>query len=118
MSETAKTAPGRGAPAAAAEAGEAPRIAAGAGRGRSGLDFVLDVPLRVTVEIGSTRMLVAEVLQLDKGSVVELDRLAGEPADVLVNGKLVGRGEVTMVEDRLAIRLLEIDGGAPGRGDK
>lgn len=117
MSETPKQASGR--EAAAGEAAAAPRIAPGAARGRSGLDFVLDVPLRVTVEIGSTRMLVAEVLQLDKGSVVELDRLAGEPADVLVNGRLVGRGEVTMVEDRLAVRLLEIDGGgAPARSEK
>jgi flagellar motor switch protein FliN/FliY len=112
MSETSKP--------DAAEAPERPaagRQGGGAKGARSGLDFVLDVPLRVTVEIGSTRMLVAEVLQLDKGSVVELDRLAGEPADVLVNGRLVGRGEVTMVEDRLAVRLLEIDGGAPNRGD-
>jgi flagellar motor switch protein FliN/FliY len=104
----------------APEAPERPganRLGGGAKGTRTGLDFVLDVPLRVTVEIGSTRMLVAEVLQLDKGSVVELDRLSGEPADVLVNGRLVGRGEVTMVEDRLAVRLLEIDGGTPNRGD-
>lgn len=119
MSETSKQTPGREPAAGAADASAVPRVAAGASRGRSGLDFVLDVPLRVTVEIGSTRMLVAEVLQLDKGSVVELDRLAGEPADVLVNGRLVGRGEVTMVEDRLAVRLLEIDGGgAPARSEK
>ena len=74
------------------------------------LDFVLDVPLEVRVEIGSARLRVGEVLQLDKGSVVELDRMAGDPADVLVNGRLVARGEVTTVDDRLAVRLLEIAG--------
>lgn len=84
---------------------------------RPGLDFVLDVPLRVTVEIGAARMLVAEVLQLDKGSVVELDRLAGEPADVLVNGRVVARGEVTMVEDRLAVRILDLEGQRGGASE-
>lgn len=83
---------------------------------RAGLDFVLDVPLRLTVEIGSAQMLVAEVLQLDEGSVVELDRMAGEPADVLVNGRIVGRGEITLVEDRLAVRILELDGRGPASG--
>ncbi len=76
----------------------------------TGLGMVLDVPLRVTVEIGEARMLVQEVLQLAKGSVIELDRLAGEPADVRVNGRLVARGEVTVVEDRVAVRLVEMVG--------
>ena len=72
------------------------------------LDFVLDVPLRVEVRIGETRMRVGEVLQLDKGSVIELDRMAGDPVDVLVNGRLIARGEVTTVGDRIADRLLEL----------
>jgi len=76
-----------------------------------GLAAVLDVPLRVTVEIGSARMLVQEVLQVGPGSVIALDRMAGEPADLLVNGRLVGRGEVIVDEDRLSIRLVEITGG-------
>ncbi len=79
---------------------------------RAGLDFVLDVPLHVTVEIGSSRMLVKEVLQLDTGAVIELDRMTGEPVDVLVNGRRVARGEVTMVGERLAVRLLQIEGRA------
>ena len=96
--------------------GETP--ASPAAQGGSGpLDFVLDVPLRATVEIGSAEMRVAELLQVDKGSVIELDRLAGEPADILVNGRFVARGEVTVVDDRLAVRILEIDGRSVGRGE-
>lgn len=81
----------------------------------SGLSFIADVPLRLTVEIGSTNMRVREVLALDRGSVVELDRQVGEPADVLVNGRLVARGEVTVVDEQIAIRVVEVVGaGAPG----
>ncbi len=78
------------------------------------LDLVIDVPLRVTVELGSTRMLVREVLRLDKGSVIDLDRAAGEPADVLVNGRLLARGEVTVENDRLAVRIVEMLVEPPG----
>lgn len=77
------------------------------------LDLVIDVPLRVTVEVGSSRMLVREVLQFNKGSVIELDRAAGEPADVLVNGRLLARGEVTVEDDRLAVRIVEMLVEAP-----
>ena len=90
---------------AAPEATEA-NTAAGSGA----MDFVLDVPLRVTVEIGSARMLVQDVLQLNKGSVIELDRAAGEPADILVIDRLVGRGEVTVIDDRLSVRVIELIG--------
>lgn len=110
--EAAAAAPEGQKPPAAAVASETPAPAAG----RGGLDFVLDVPLRVTVEIGSAQMRVAELLQVDKGSVIELDRLAGEPADLLVNGRFVARGEVTVVEERLAVRILEIDGRNVVRG--
>jgi flagellar motor switch protein FliN/FliY len=72
------------------------------------LDFVLEVPLRVTVQIGGARMLVRDVLQLSQGSVVELDRLSGEPADILVNDRLVARGEVTVIEERMAVRVVEV----------
>ncbi len=85
-------------------------IEASVGHDVGALDFVLDVPLRVTVEIGSARMLVRDVLQLGKGSVVELDRMTGEPADVLVNERLVARGEVTVIEDRLAVKVVEVIG--------
>jgi flagellar motor switch protein FliN/FliY len=98
-------------PASPAAGGTVPRAP---GPASPGLDLVLDVPLRLTVEIGAARMLVQEVLQLDVGSVVELDRMAGEPADLLVNGRVVARGEVVVSEDRLSIRLLEITGA--GRG--
>jgi flagellar motor switch protein FliN/FliY len=72
------------------------------------LGFVSDVPVRITVEIGRAKLLVREVLQLHPGSVVELDRMTGEPADVLVNGRLVARGEITVVEDRLAVKVVEV----------
>ncbi len=103
---------------AASQTGAAGASASAPAPGGAGtLDFVLDVPLRATVEIGSAEMRVAELLQVDKGSVIELDRLAGEPADVLVNGRFVARGEVTVVDDRLAVRILEIDGRGVGRGE-
>jgi flagellar motor switch protein FliN/FliY len=80
---------------------------------RGGLDLVSDVPLRLTVEVGSARMLVREVLQLGKGAVIELDRNQGDPSDVLVNGRLLARGEVTVVDDRLAVRIVEVIRGEP-----
>ncbi len=104
-------------PRAEAKAAAAPAPTAASAGAAGNLDFVLDVPLRVTVEIGSAEMRVAELLQVDKGSVIELDRLAGEPADVLVNGRFVARGEVTVVDDRLAVRILEIDGRSVGRSE-
>lgn len=72
------------------------------------LGLVMDVPLRLSVQIGSARLLVRDVLQLAKGAVVELDRMNGEPADVFVNDRLIGKGEVTVVDDRLAIRIVEV----------
>ncbi len=75
-----------------------------------GLDFVLDVAVTATVELGCAKLLVRDLLQLDKGSVIELDRMSGDPADVIVNGKLVARGEITVVDDRLAVRIVEVVG--------
>lgn len=72
------------------------------------LDFILDIPLEVTVEMGRTKMLINDLLQLGQGSVIELNRLAGEPLDILVNNKLVARGEVVVVGEKFAIRLTDI----------
>lgn len=72
------------------------------------LDFLLDIPLEVTVELGRTRLELRELLALAAGSVVELGKLAGEPLDLLVNGKLVARGECVMVNDKFGVRLTDI----------
>ncbi|HPJ26169.1 MAG TPA: flagellar motor switch phosphatase FliY [Synergistaceae bacterium] len=74
----------------------------------SNLGLILDIPVRVTVELGRTRKTVGEILNLSPGSVVELDKLAGEPVDVLVNGKLVARGEVVVIDENFGIRVTEI----------
>jgi flagellar motor switch protein FliN len=71
-------------------------------------DLLLDVPLEVTVEIGRAKVAIRELLQLGAGSVVELAKLAGEPLDVLVNGKPVARGEAVMVNDKFGVRLTDI----------
>lgn len=72
------------------------------------LDFILDIPLKVTVELGRTKMLIRDILQLAQGSVVELAKFAGEPLEVLVNDKLVARGEVVVVNEKFGIRLTDI----------
>ncbi|MGP6158156.1 MAG: flagellar motor switch protein FliN [Vulcanimicrobiaceae bacterium] len=72
------------------------------------LDLLMNVSLGVTVELGRCTMRVGEVLKLGKGSVVELDRGAGEPVDVLINRRLVARGEVVAVDDRFGVRLTEL----------
>ena len=74
----------------------------------SNLDRVLDIPLTLSAQLGRTRMLIKELLQLGPGSIVELDKLAGEPLEVLVNDKLVARGEVVMVNDKFGIRLTDV----------
>ena len=72
------------------------------------LEVIMDIPLQLTVELGRTKLLVRDVLQLNQGSVVELTKLAGEPLDVFVNSKLVARGEAVVVNDKFGIRLLDI----------
>jgi flagellar motor switch protein FliN/FliY len=72
------------------------------------LDMVLDIPVQVSVELGRTRVPIRNLLQLAQGSVVELDRLAGEPLDVLVNGCLIAQGEVVVVNDKFGIRLTDV----------
>lgn len=72
------------------------------------LDFILDIPLDVSAELGRTRLLINELLQLGQGSVVELNKLAGEPLEVFVNGKLVARGEAVVINEKFGVRLTDI----------
>ena len=72
------------------------------------LDVILDIPVTLAMEIGRTRISIRHLLQLNQGSVVELDRLAGEPLDVLVNGTLIAHGEVVVVNERFGIRLTDV----------
>lgn len=72
------------------------------------LELILDVPLGVSVELGRVRMPVRELLSLTAGSVIELAKLAGEPLDVLINGRAVARGEAVMVNEKFGVRLTEI----------
>ncbi|KTD47216.1 flagellar motor switch protein FliN [Legionella rubrilucens] len=72
------------------------------------MELILDIPVTVTVEIGRTRMTIRNLLQLNQGGIVALDRLAGEPLDVLVNGTLVAHGEVVVVNDKFGVRLTDI----------
>jgi flagellar motor switch protein FliN/FliY len=74
----------------------------------SNLDILQDVPLTITVEIGRAKMLVKDILKLTLGSVIELDKLAGEPVDILVNGKVIAKGEVIAVNENFGVRILEI----------
>jgi flagellar motor switch protein FliN/FliY len=76
--------------------------------GEVGLDLILDVGVTIALEVGRTRITVRELLQLTQGSILELDRLAGEPLDVLVNGVKVARGEVVVVNEKFGIRLIEV----------
>jgi flagellar motor switch protein FliN/FliY len=85
----------------------APTATAGAGAGND-INMILDIPVQLTVELGRTRIPIKHILQLAQGSVVELDALAGEPMDVLVNGYLIAQGEVVVVNDKFGIRLTDI----------
>jgi flagellar motor switch protein FliN/FliY len=75
---------------------------------KKNLDFILDIPLQVTVELGRTKLLVKDVLQLNQGAVIELSKLAGEPLDIFVNSKLVARGEAVVVNEKFGVRLVDI----------
>ena len=72
------------------------------------LDMILDIPLVVTVELGRTKMMINDLLQLGQGSVIELSKLVGEPLEILVNEKLVARGEVVVVNEKFGVRLTDI----------
>ncbi|MCC7081944.1 MAG: flagellar motor switch protein FliN [Burkholderiales bacterium] len=75
---------------------------------RNDIDLVLDIPVQLTVELGRTKLAIRNLLQLAQGSVVELDGLAGEPMDVLVNGCLIAQGEVVVVSEKFGIRLTDV----------
>jgi flagellar motor switch protein FliN/FliY len=81
---------------------------AGSRNTHNDIDFILDIPVQLTVELGRTKIAIKNLLQLAQGSVVELDGLAGEPMDVLVNGCLIAQGEVVVVNDKFGIRLTDI----------
>jgi flagellar motor switch protein FliN/FliY len=72
------------------------------------MEVLLDVPLEISVELGRVKMMVREVLDLGTGSIIEVDKAAGEPVDVMVNGRLVAKGEVVVIEDNFGVRVTEI----------
>jgi flagellar motor switch protein FliN/FliY len=74
----------------------------------SRIDLVSDIPVRVTVELGRTRKNISEILSMSTGSIIELDRMAGESVDVLVNGKLIAKGEVVVIDENFGVRVTEI----------
>ena len=78
------------------------------GAAEAGLDNILDIPVTLAVEIGSTQVSIRNLLQFNQGSVVELDRVAGEPLDILVNGTLIAHGEVVVVNEKFGIRLTDV----------
>ena len=86
-------------------AAEHPALAGAEGKN---LDLLMNVPLRVTAELGKSKMMVRDILKLGVGSVVELDRLAGGPVDLLVNNKLIARGEVVAIDDNFGVRVTEL----------
>ncbi len=90
------------------EMNQTPAEADGRGRGMKNIDFILDIPLEVTVRLGRARLPISDLLEMGAGSVIELDRVAGEPLEVLVNNKLVARGEAVVVNDKFGVRLTEI----------
>ncbi len=85
----------------------APPVTEG-GLGGPNLDVILDIPVTISMEVGNTEISIRNLLQLNQGSVIELDRLAGEPLDVLVNGTLVAHGEVVVVNEKFGIRLTDV----------
>ena len=86
--------------------------------GAPGLGRVRDIPLEVTVELGRTRLLIRDILDLSPGSIIELDKIAGEPVDLFANGLLVARGEVIVIDDNFGVRVTEIITAAERKGEK
>jgi len=72
------------------------------------LEFILDIPLEISAEIGRTKMLIRDLLKLNQGSIIELEKFAGEPVEIYVNGKLMAKGEVVVVNDKFGVRITEI----------
>jgi len=113
--EEAKTAEGAAGAAKGPQAFQAPALDDLAGAGSPGgsevrpnIEVILDVPVTLSLEVGRAQMSVGKLLRLSQGSVVELDRNAGEPLDVLVNGALVAHGEIVIVNDKFGIRLTDV----------
>jgi len=78
------------------------------GEGTPDLDVIMDIPVTISMEVGTTQINIRNLLQLNQGSVIELDRLAGEPLDVMINGTLIAHGEVVVVNEKFGIRLTDI----------
>lgn len=110
--KTSEGQPGEVEPGGVLSGGEAPRPfsagTAAADGSSSDINMVLDIPVQLSVELGRTKVPIKHILQLGQGSVVELDALAGEPMDVLVNGYLIAQGEVVVVNDKFGIRLTDV----------
>jgi flagellar motor switch protein FliN len=85
-----------------------PLVDAGPRKEENGMDLLLDISLPVTVELGRTRMMIRDILHLAPGSVLELDKLAGEPVDILINDKSIARGEVVVIDESFGVRLTSI----------
>lgn len=96
------------APAAALDELNGAQSAAGAVEDNPDLEVVLDIPVKIAMEVGSTQITIRNLLQLNQGSVIELERLAGEPLDVLVNGTLIAHGEVVVVNEKFGIRVTDV----------
>ena len=90
------------------EFGAAPRPSGPVSLDGPNLDVILDIPVSISMEVGNTDITIRNLLQLNQGSVIELDRLAGEPLDVLVNGTLIAHGEVVVVNEKFGIRLTDV----------
>ena len=90
------------------EFGTPPKQAGAVNLDGPNLDVILDIPVMISMEVGSTEINIRNLLQLNQGSVIELDRLAGEPLDVLVNGTLIAHGEVVVVNEKFGIRLTDV----------
>ena len=104
--ETSTSAEATNAAESAAES--APAVSPEREHGENGIDFILDIPLEISVVLGQTKMLISDLLKLGQGSIVELTKLAGETLEVLANQKLIARGEVVSVDEKYGIRITEI----------
>lgn len=95
-------------PVAVSPAEFAPLVADSVGSSATNLDLLMGVTMRVTVELGRTKMTIEEILELGPGAVIELDKLAGEPVDVLINDRLIAKGEVVVIDDRFGVRITDV----------
>jgi flagellar motor switch protein FliN/FliY len=106
MSETSDAAPVKS--AAIDEVTESPNVGGSSGGGDMNLDMLLDVNVTLAIELGRAQINIRDLLKLNQGSVVDLDRMAGEPLDVLINGTLVARGEIVVVKEKFGVMLTEV----------